>query len=208
MSTAVITREMSETLDAFWLKSEAGALAVRRFIQGGSGFKRNVFQRVYDAITSGLRALVVFALASTSQTALVTLLFQNTAMANVGNSGGLQPSSAAGSFFLSLHTANPGVTGTQTTSEAAYTSYARVAVARSSGGWTVTGTQPCVAENAAAATFPAATGGTETETYFGIGTATSGAGQLLISAALTSSLAVASGITPSFAINACQFNAT
>ena len=208
MSTAVITPEMSETLDAAWLASEAGSRAVSRFIRGGSGFKRNWFGRAIDAIGAGLRALVVFALANTSQTALVTLLFQNTAMANIGNSGGLQPSGAAGSFFLSLHTANPGTTGTQTTSEAAYTSYARVAVARSSGGWTVTGNQPCIAENAAAATFPAATGGTETETYFGIGTATSGAGQLLIFSALTSSLSVSSGITPSFAINAAQFSAT
>lgn len=155
-----------------------------------------------------LKGIADFALGNTSQTALVTLLFNNTAMANVGNTGGLQPSSAAGSFYISLHTANPGTTGTQTTSEAAYTSYARVAVARSSGGWTVTGNQPCIAENAAATTFPAATGGTETETYFGIGTASSGTGQLLISAALSSSLAVSSGITPSFAIDALQFTAT
>lgn len=161
-----------------------------------------------DYLRGGLKTIADFALGNTSQTALVTLLFQNTAMANVGNVGGLQPSSAAGSFYISLHTANPGTTGTQTTSEAAYTSYARVAIARSSGGWTVTGNQPCIAENAAACTFPAATGGSETETYFGIGTASSGTGQLLISAALSSSLAVSSGITPSFAINALQFQAT
>jgi hypothetical protein len=155
-----------------------------------------------------LKGIADFALSNTSQTALVILLFQNTAMANVGNTAGLQPSSVAGSFYIALHTADPGVTGTQTTSEAAYTSYTRVAIARSSGGWTVTGNQPCIAENAGAATFPTATGGTETETYFSIGTATSGTGQVLIRAPLSSSLAVSSGITPSFAINALAFNAT
>lgn len=200
-----ITPEMSAILDKAWeqtlIDRARKALADRP--------KQGVLGRVGDAIRRHLSGLLVTAaLANTTQTGLVTLYFNNTASANIGNSGGLQPSSAAGSFYLSLHTANPGTTGTQTTSEAAYTSYARVAVARSSAGWTVTGNQPCTAENAAAATFPAATGGTETETYFGIGTASTGTGQLIISAALTSSLAVSSGITPSFAINACQFNAT
>ena len=49
----------------------------------------------------------------------------------LANAGG----SPLTSLYVSLHTANPGATGNQTTSEAAYTSYARVAVARTSGGW-------------------------------------------------------------------------
>ena len=102
-------------------------------------------------------------------------------------------------LYVSLHTANPGATGNQTTSEAAYTSYARVAVARTSGGWTLTGE---TITNAAAINFPAATGGSETETYVGIGTLASGSGTLLWFGALTSSLAVSSGITPSIAIGA------
>lgn len=155
-----------------------------------------------------LKGIAHFALNNVGQSALVNLYFNNTAAANIGNTGGLQPSSVAGSWFISLHTANPGVTGNQTTSEATYGSYARVGIARSGAGWTVTGNQPCIAENAAACTFPTATGGTETETFFGIGTATSGTGSLLISAALSSSLAVTTGITPSFAINALQFQAT
>jgi hypothetical protein len=79
---------------------------------------------------------------NTAQSDLLKLVFQNIAMANVGNAGGLQPSTVAGSLFVALHTADPGAAGTQSTSEAAYTSYARVAVARSSGGWTVTGSSP------------------------------------------------------------------
>jgi len=95
-------------------------------------------------------------------------------------------------------------TGTQATSEAAYTSYARQAVARTAGGWAVTGN---TADNVAAITYPEATGGSETETFFGIGTAVSGAGNLIVSGALTASLAVSTGITPEFAIGDCNVTA-
>ena len=104
-------------------------------------------------------------------------------------------------LYVSLHTGNPGATGDQTTSEAAYPSYGRVGVARTSGGWSISGE---TISNVAAVTFPAATGSpSETETYAGIGTLASGAGSLLYFGALTSPLTIASaGITPSFAIGA------
>lgn len=140
------------------------------------------------------------ALSNASQTALLNLLFENAAWANVGNAGGLQPSSAAGSFYVALHTANPGAGGTQATSEAAYTGYARVAVSRASGSWTVSGSSPTTIANAAAVTFGACTAGTETETYFSIGLEATGATPILVSGALTSSLAVSAGITPAFSI--------
>lgn len=65
------------------------------------------------------------------ETALLTLLFNNTNAANIGDATGLRGSTTAGVFYISLHTADPGETGSQTTSESAYTSYARVSVARS-----------------------------------------------------------------------------
>lgn len=74
-----------------------------------------------------------------SETALLALLFNNTDFATIGDAGGLQNSATAGSFYISLHTADPGEAGNQTTSEATYGSYARVAVARSGAGWTVSG---------------------------------------------------------------------
>lgn len=135
-----------------------------------------------------------------AQTAILQLLFENTAYANVGNAGGLQPSSSAGSLYIALHTASPGAGGAQNVSEAAYTGYARVAVARSSGLWTIAGSTPTVLANAAAVTFPTCTGGSETETYFSIGLALSGATAIMFFGALTSPLAVSNGITPSFAI--------
>lgn len=105
----------------------------------------------------------------------------------------------ATNLYVAAHTADPGEAGNQSTSEASYTSYARVTVARTSGGWTVSGNQ---ASNAALIQFPQCTGGSNTLTYVSVGTAASGAGQILFSGALTSSLSVSSGIQPQFAINA------
>lgn len=124
------------------------------------------------------------------------LVFQATAIANIADNAAASPLT---NLYVSLHTADPGEAGDQTTSEATYTSYARVAVARTSGGWTVSTNS---ATNVGAITFPACTGGSSTCTYFSVGTASSGAGKLLYSGALTASLAVTSGITPSFAAGA------
>lgn len=138
-------------------------------------------------------------MSNAAETALMTLLFNNTDWAGIGDAGGLQNSAAAGSFYVSLHTADPGEGGDQTTSEIAYTGYARVAVARSGAGWTVSG--PSV-ENAALVQFPQCSGSSGTATYFAIGTDSSGAGQVVLSGALSSSLAISTGIQPQFAAGA------
>ena len=137
------------------------------------------------------------------ETAILQLYFTNTDHANVGDAAGLQNSATAGSFYISLHTGDPGEAGSQTTNEATYTSYARVAVARSGAGWTVSGAN---VSNTAAINFPACTGGTNTITHFGIGSDSSGAGNLFFKGALSASLAVSSGITPSFAIGELDLN--
>lgn len=136
---------------------------------------------------------------------LLDLIFTNVDAPNIGDAAGLQNSAAAGSVQISLHTATLVDADTATTtSEAAYTSYARQLVARSIAGWTVTtGT----VSNDAAITFPAATGGSETETDFGI-TLQAAGDFLQIYGALTSSLPVASGITPEFAISALDISVT
>lgn len=130
---------------------------------------------------------------------LLSLIFENANYANVGDATGLRGSSTAGVFYISLHTANPNETGNQTTSEAAYGSYARQSVARSVAGWTVASG---VVDNDAAITFPLCTSGSETESHAGVGSDVSGAGNLFLWGALTATLAVSSGITPSFAIGA------
>lgn len=130
------------------------------------------------------------------ESALLSLFFENANAANIGDATGLRGSSTAGVFYISLHTSDPGETGDQTSNEAAYTSYARVSVARSTSGWTVSGN---AATNDAEIAFPACTGGSETVTHFGIGTDSSGTGNLLFKGTLTPNLAVSNGITPKIA---------
>lgn len=126
------------------------------------------------------------------ENALLALLFNATAISNLADNA---VSSPATDLYVSLHTGDPGEAGDQTTNEANYTSYARVAVNRDSGGWSVVNDE---ATNIGAITFPTCTGGSSTVTHFGIGLGSSGAGTLLLKGALSSSLAVSNGITPSF----------
>lgn len=124
---------------------------------------------------------------------LLLLLFNNTDASLIGDATGLRGSSTAGSFYVSLHTADPGEAGAQNTSETTYGSYARVAVARTGGAWTVTAN---AVENAAAITFAQCSSGSATLTHFGLGTASSGAGKLLYKGALSPNIAVSTGVTP------------
>lgn len=134
-------------------------------------------------------------LSNTSETALLNLLFNNTAWAGIGDAGGLQPSATAGSLYIALHTADPGEAGTQSTSEAAYTGYARVAVARTVGGFTVAGDQ---VSNASVVQFGECTAGSATVTHFSVGMASSGSTDVLYRGALSASRAISAGITPLF----------
>lgn len=127
------------------------------------------------------------------ETALLNLLFANSNAANIGDATGLRGSSTAGNLYLSLHTADPGEAGDQTTNEIAYTSYARVAKARDGAAITVSGNAATLAANT---DFPAGTGGSGTATHFGIGTASSGAGVLLYSGTITPNIVCGNGVTP------------
>ncbi|HWH72855.1 MAG TPA: hypothetical protein VNV16_01140 [Methylibium sp.] len=130
---------------------------------------------------------------NTWESDLLLLVFNNTNAGSIGDATGLRGSSAAGSLYLSLHTSDPGEAGDQTTNEVAYTSYARVAVARSGSGFTVTGNAVALAANA---DFPAGTGGSGTATHFGIGTDASGAGKLLYKGAISPNIVCGNGVTP------------
>jgi hypothetical protein len=127
------------------------------------------------------------------ENALLELIFKNTNIANLGDATGVRGSTAAGSLFVSLHTADPGEAGAQNTSEVSYTGYARVGVARSGSGWVVTGNSVSPAANI---DFGSCTGGSATATHFGIGTLASGAGTLLYKGALSPSISISSGVIP------------
>ena len=127
---------------------------------------------------------------NTFENDLLLLIFNGTAIANIADNAASSPLT---NFYVALHTADPGEAGNQTTSECAYTSYARVAVARTSGGWTVSGNQVVPAS---IISFPQATGGSETATHFSIGTASSGTGKILYSGIVTPNISISTGITP------------
>ncbi len=124
------------------------------------------------------------------ENSLLKLIFNATAIANLADNAASSPLT---NLYVSLHTADPGEAGDQSTSEATYTGYARVAVLRTSGGWTVTNNSVSPVANI---DFANCTAGTNTITYFGVGTASSGAGVLYYSGTVTPSISVSSGVTP------------
>jgi hypothetical protein len=133
------------------------------------------------------------------ETALLNNIFNNSTIANIGDATGLRGSTTAGSLYVALCTADPTEAGTGSSmSETTYTNYARVAVARTSGGWTISGN---TVSNTGTITFPTCGTTGATVTYFAICDSSTGGG-LLFSGALTSSLAVSSGVTPTFAASA------
>lgn len=113
----------------------------------------------------------------------LNLLLNNIGWANVGDVTGLRPSATNGWLYVSLHTDAIDDASTQATNEAAYTSYARVAVARDpvSPKWTISTPN---ATNAIQITFPTA-GSSETELYWGLGTDGTGAGHLIYGGPIT-----------------------
>lgn len=123
---------------------------------------------------------------------ILELLFNGTAIADLAQDDGSSP---ATDLYVSLHTSSPGETGDQSTNEISYTGYARVAVARSGSGWTVSGNS---VSPAAAITFGAMTAGAGgTVTHFGIGTGSSGTGYLMYYGTVTPNISVTNGVTPS-----------
>jgi hypothetical protein len=127
---------------------------------------------------------------STFDNDLLKLILNGVAIAGIADNAASSPLT---SLYASLHTADPGAGGSQTTSEAAYGGYARQAVARTSAGFTVSGTSATLA---AAVIFPTATSGSETETFAAIGTALTGTGKILYRGPLTPSLAVSTSVAP------------
>jgi hypothetical protein len=127
---------------------------------------------------------------NTFENDLLRLVFNATAIANIADNAATSPLT---NLFVSLHTADPGEAGDQTTNEIAYTSYARATVARTTGGWTVTANSVSPVANI---DFAAGTGGTGTATHFGVGTASSGAGKLLYKGTVTPNIVCGNGVTP------------
>jgi len=124
------------------------------------------------------------------ETDLLGLIFNGTAIANLAINATASPLT---NLFISLHTADPGEAGTQSTSETAYTGYARVSVARTAGGWTITGNS---VSPVTPIDFPECTAGTSTITHFAVGVAASGASKILYKGTVTPNINVAINVIP------------
>lgn len=131
---------------------------------------------------------------NTFENELLEHIFNNADITLIGDAAGLLGSTADGSLYVTLHTADPGEAGDQSTNETAYTGYARQAIARDGTGFTVTGNS---VSPQADTDFPECTASPGSDlTHFGIGTASSGAGKLLYSGALSQAIPMVVGTIP------------
>ncbi|MGL6122525.1 MAG: phage tail fiber protein [Shewanella sp.] len=132
-------------------------------------------------------------LSNAAETALLNQLFVGTAL----------PWNANTNLWLALYTADPGEAGTAITSEATYGGYARVVLTRASD-FTVSGNQ---VSNANLEQFAACSSGSNVITHAAIVDSVSGAGNIIVRAALNASITVSTGVQPQFAANALSFTA-
>lgn len=130
---------------------------------------------------------------NTFENDLLQLIFNAVAIADMADDAASTPLT---DLYVSLHTADPGEAGVQNTNEVAYTSYARVAVARTSAGWTVTNNSVSPAANIDFPMCTAGAAGSTVATHFGVGVADSGATKLLYSGTLTPNISIGNGVTP------------
>jgi len=135
---------------------------------------------------------------------LLLYLFNNTALADVGDATGIPATASAGSTQLALSTSALTDTDTLlTATEVAYTGYARPTQARSSAGWTVSGNN---CSNAALIQFgEMSAGGPDTVVHLGLGLLATG-NVLRIHADLDADLVINNGVNPQFAIGALDIN--
>ena len=136
-------------------------------------------------------------IANATETAILQLVFNATAWANYADNAASAPQT---NIAVALHTADPGGGGSQATSEVGYTGYTRVNVARTTGGWSITGNQPAVCSPVATISFPLGTGGSGIVTNFSTGKSNAspptGTQAMLWSGPVTPNLSTGNGITP------------
>jgi hypothetical protein len=130
-------------------------------------------------------------ISDTTENNILKLYFNATAIANIADN---TATSADTNIAVALHTADPGDTGTQTTSETTYTSYARVNVARTTGGWTASsaGSTSPVAN----IDFPTGTGGSGSIGFFSTGRPSGGASIIFWSGSVSPSITAGTGVLP------------
>lgn len=122
---------------------------------------------------------------------LLALYFNGTAIPNIATNTATSPIT---NVYVSLHTADPTAAGNQSTSEVSYTGYARVAVARTTAGWAVSGAS-CAPVSAIV--FPSPTGSAgQVATFAAVGQAASGATEFQYVAPISPSITITLNLPP------------
>jgi hypothetical protein len=112
------------------------------------------------------------------------------------------PFRANANRWIALYTADPGEAGTAVTNEASFGGYARVQVTASTGFSAASGGST---SNTGLISFPECTSGSATITHTAIVTTASGAGEIIVSGALTASRNVSAGIALQFAASSLVY---
>ena len=123
---------------------------------------------------------------------LLKLVFNGAPISGLADNAASSPLT---NLYWTLHTADPGAGGNQSTNEVNYTGWARLSAARTSGGFTVSGVTMNPTANIE---FPEMTGGTaQTATHLSIGTANTGAaGKVLFRFALSPAISLNTSVVP------------
>jgi hypothetical protein len=127
---------------------------------------------------------------NSAETSVLNQIFVGTALPWNGNTD----------LWIALYTASPTESGSHA-NEATYGSYARIVLTRSTD-FTVSGNQ---ISNANLEQFAQCTSGSNTITHASIVDTASGAGTIIVRAALNTSIPVSTGIQPQFAANGLTF---
>jgi hypothetical protein len=132
------------------------------------------------------------------------LVYNATAIALIADNTATTPLT---NIFVAAHTADPGTAGDQTTSEVAYTGYARASVARTVGGWTVNVVPPVSVSPVANVSFGACTSGSAIITHWSTGKVVSGASPIFHRGVFGSRLGAFSAVVAGNAITIPQLAA-
>lgn len=128
---------------------------------------------------------------NTFETDLLALIFNATAIANLADNAATAPLT---NIAVALHTADPGEGGTMATSETAYTGYARISVARTTGGWTVASGSVSPVANIDFGECTASPGAAIT--HFSVGPTGGGTTKIFYSGTVTPNITMAVGVIP------------
>jgi hypothetical protein len=129
-------------------------------------------------------------ISNTTENAILDLIFKATAWGNYADNAASTPET---NIVVALATADPGDGGTMSTSEATYTSYARVNVTRGAGWSAASGGSTSPAANI---DFPIGTGGSGTISFFSTGKSGGGASAILWSGSVSPTIASGNGVLP------------